>query len=109
MAAYGVKSKMLLIDTLATLADCVGTDLAEPAFTALYLPALMAVFRAVPDYDMHLFPVLECLSSITVSAGMELQPVAQEIYTRSLQLAGNTFAANAGEAPTLMGHLKSHS
>ena len=93
--AYGIKSTMILIDAIGTLADSVGSSLAEPEFSELYLPAVFALLRGREDTDMHLFPILECLSSVCPAVGLEMAPYAQELYLRCLKLAGNTMAANA--------------
>ena len=49
---YGVKSALILVDTIGTLADTVGEELRllGPQCTALYLPRLMQKFGELEDY-----------------------------------------------------------
>jgi transportin-1 len=83
---YGVKSSLILIDSIGTLADTVGTDLRNPAYTALYLPQLVAKYNELDDFDMRMFPVLECFTSLLSVLGLEAQSYVQHIYQRSLRM-----------------------
>jgi hypothetical protein len=49
-AVYGVKSALLLVDTIGTIADTVRSDLKQPQYTALYLPQLMQRFDSLEDF-----------------------------------------------------------
>jgi hypothetical protein len=57
---------------IGALADSVHDAMAEPDFTALYLPFLMRTFQSLEDFDNYLFPLLECFASLTAAIGMEL-------------------------------------
>ena len=46
---YGVKSSLILIDTIGTIADAVGAELKSAQYTALYLPKLMQRFESLED------------------------------------------------------------
>jgi hypothetical protein len=54
---YGVKSSLVVVDTIGTLADSVGEDLKAPQYTALYLPKLMLRFNAIDDFGKN-FPLM---------------------------------------------------
>jgi transportin-1 len=92
---YGVKNALLLCDTIGTLADNIGADLAHPQLTALYLPQLMKTFDAYDDVSMHLFPIMECLTSVVAVIGTEFNAYAYSTFTRCLRIINNTMAANA--------------
>ena len=111
-ALYGVKSSLILIDTIGTLADTVGDALCDPALVPLFLPVLMAKFGELEDVDMRLFPVMECLMSVVAVLGLEMQPYAQNLYYRCLRIIGNTMTANAQadvKAQMHMASLAAHS
>jgi transportin-1 len=91
---YGVKSSLILVDTIGTIADIVGDALADRALVALYFPKLMEKFVELEDDDMRLFPILECLTSVVAASGLECQPYAHGLYFRCLRIIGNTMAAN---------------
>ena len=61
---YGVKNQLVLCDTIGTLADSVGSALASPEYSNLYLPILIKKFNETEDYNDYLFPIMECLCSI---------------------------------------------
>jgi transportin-1 len=92
---YGVKSSLILVDTIGTIADIVGDALADRALVALYFPKLMEKFVELEDDDMRLFPILECLTSVVAASGLECQPYAHGLYFRCLRIIGNTMTANA--------------
>ena len=92
---YGVKSTLILVDTIGTIADIVGDALADRSLVALYFPKLMEKFVELEDDDMRLFPILECLTSVVAASGLECQPYAHGLYFRCLRIIGNTMAANA--------------
>jgi transportin-1 len=100
---YGVKSSMVLLDTIGTLADSVGDALADPALSALYLPHVMKKVDSLEDDDMDIFPCLECLTSLCVAVGAEMAPYANPLFGRCLRIAAATIEANnatAEDAPS---------
>lgn len=92
---YGIKNSLLLCDTVGTLADAVGYDLARPQFSALYLPHLMKCFDAYEDTNMYLFPIMECLTSVVAVIGVEFGSYAYRTLARCLQIISSTMSANA--------------
>lgn len=80
---YGIKSSLLLLDTIGTLADCVESQLAIANFTPLYMPRVVARLDALAVDDPQLMPVLECLTSVLVAMGpQEAQPYVGHVYSR---------------------------
>lgn len=47
--AYGIKSGLILVDTIGTIADSVGQELRSPQYTQLYLPQLVQKFNDLDD------------------------------------------------------------
>ena len=84
---YGVKSSLILVDTIGTIADSVREDLKNPGYTAMYLPKLMHKFNSLEDLDMRMFPMLECLSSVLSVIGLDAQQYVLNIYHRCLRIA----------------------
>ena len=90
-----MKSSLILVDTIGTIADIVGDALADRTLVNLYFPQLMEKFFDLEDDDMRLFPILECLTSVVAASGLESQPYSHKLYFRCLRIIGNTMAANA--------------
>ena len=74
-SVYGVKSSLILVDTIGTIADIVGDALSDRTLVALYFPNLMEKFVELEDNDMRLFPILECLTSVVAASGLECQVI----------------------------------
>eukprot|EP01038_Epipyxis_sp_PR26KG_P008586 gene8586-11601_t len=83
---YGVKSSLILIDTIGTLADTVGQVLCNPAYTPLYFPNIIQKFNELDDFDMRMFPLLECLGSVISVIGLETKEHIGTIYMRCLKI-----------------------
>lgn len=86
---YGVKSSLLLVDMIGTLADTIREELEEngSAWTALYLPQLMKKLTEVDDNDMRLFPLLECCTSVFGVIGKgEGKEYVVKLYERCLKI-----------------------
>jgi transportin-1 len=92
---YGIKSSLILVDTIGTVADIVGDALSDNTLVPLYFPKLIEKFGELEDDDMRLFPILECLTSVVAASGLECQPYAHGLYFRCLRIIGNTMSANA--------------
>lgn len=92
---YGIKSSLILVDTIGTIADTVREELQNPRFTPLYLPRLIEKFDKLDDFDMRMFPVMECLTSVLSVIGLEAQIYIQQIYMRSLRILDTTLKANS--------------
>jgi transportin-1 len=92
---YGVKSTMHLVDLIGCVADSVGEEMSSPQLSPLYLPSIMHLLRQMDDADMYIFPILECLTSVTSAAGEEMAPYAVELSIRCLRIINNTLMSNA--------------
>jgi len=92
---YGIKSTLILIDTIGTIADTVREELKNPQLTALYFPKLMGKLAELEDLDMRMFPLLECLTSVLSVIGLDAQQYVAAIYGRCLGLLSTVLKAYA--------------
>ena len=68
-ATYGRKNLRILYDALSTLAELVGSELAEPSLLRIFMPPLVAKWQSLGDTDRELLPLLECFTGITSAIG----------------------------------------
>ncbi|KAI9283119.1 armadillo-type protein [Sporodiniella umbellata] len=87
---YQHRNMLLLYDTVGTLADVVGEALNNQQFIDLIMPPLIAKWQAISDDNTDLFPLLECLSSITTALGKGFKPFAEPVYRRCVMLVLKT-------------------
>ena len=62
---YQAKNLLILYDAVGTLADSVGSHLNKPEFIHKLMPPLIEKWNSLRDEDKNLFPLLECLSSVS--------------------------------------------
>ncbi|KAI9283036.1 armadillo-type protein [Umbelopsis sp. AD052] len=87
---YQHKNLLILYDALGTLAENVGPALAEPAYIELLMPPLIQKWQEVTDNDTDLFPLLECLTSVSTALGVHFKPFAEPVFTRCVNLVYKT-------------------
>ncbi|KAI9258897.1 armadillo-type protein [Phascolomyces articulosus] len=87
---YQHRNLLLLYDTVGTLADVVGSALNSPQFIEIIMPPLIKKWQEIPDESTDLFPLLECLSSITTALGTGFKQFAQPVYVRCVSLVTKT-------------------
>ncbi|KAG0742794.1 hypothetical protein G6F57_010403 [Rhizopus arrhizus] len=87
---YQHRNLLLLYDTVGTLADVVGEALNNQQFIDLIMPPLIRKWQEIPDDNTDLFPLLECLSSITTALGKGFKPFAEPVYRRCVMLVLKT-------------------
>ncbi|OZJ02963.1 hypothetical protein BZG36_04519 [Bifiguratus adelaidae] len=92
-AKYQHKNLLILYDAVGTLADSVGNALNQPELIKILMPPLIAKWDALPDDDTDLFPLLECLSSVTSALGQGFVPFAAPVFSRCVKLVHNTLVA----------------
>ena len=85
-STYQAKNLLILYDAIATLADSVGPELNRPELISILMPALISRWNALGDSDRNLFPLLECLTSISTALGVGFQPFAQPVFQRCVKL-----------------------
>lgn len=93
---YGIKSKVLILDMIGTIADIVGSDgMSDPNLTPYFLPFIYAFLDSLDDTNTLLIPVLECLTYIMSPMKFASQAYALAIFRRCLRILENTMASNA--------------
>ena len=81
---------MILFDAIGTLADSVGDALNDPKFIEILMPALLARYSSLVEDDLEVFPLLECLTSVSTSLGPGFAPYVAPIWARCLQMISVT-------------------
>ncbi|KAI8990158.1 armadillo-type protein [Pilobolus umbonatus] len=87
---YQHRNLLLLYDTVGTLADVVGEALNTPQYIEIIMPPLINKWQEISDDSTDLFPLLECLSSITTALGKGFKPFAEPVYRRCVILVFKT-------------------
>lgn len=82
---YQAKNLLILYDAVGTLADAVRRDLAQPRLVEALMTPIMEKFNNTPDNDRSLVALFECLSSLAISIGPAILPVASRIAIRCEQ------------------------
>ncbi|KAI7899319.1 armadillo-type protein [Cokeromyces recurvatus] len=87
---YQKRNLLLLYDTIGTLADVVGEALNNPQYIDALMPPLINKWQEIADDSTDLFPLLECLSSVTTALGQGFKPFAEPVYNRCVVLVCKT-------------------
>ncbi|KJZ75617.1 hypothetical protein HIM_05080 [Hirsutella minnesotensis 3608] len=85
-ARYKDRNMYILYDCVQTLAERIGPLLATPELANQLMPALIERYNAVPDQSREVFPLLECLSYVTLALGQAFTPYAQPIFLRCINI-----------------------
>ena len=67
--SYTRKNLRILYDALSTLADAVGSALADAKLLQLVMPPLLSKWQTFSDTDRELMPLLECFTSLATAIG----------------------------------------
>ena len=70
--SYTRKNLRILYDALSTLADAVGSALADANLLKLVMPPLLSKWQTFSDTDRELMPLLECFTSLATAIGAPL-------------------------------------
>ncbi|KAI3642052.1 hypothetical protein MP228_011607 [Amoeboaphelidium protococcarum] len=87
---YQKKNVTILLDSVGTLAEGVGSALAKPEYINLLMPPLIVRWNTLSDDDPQLFPLLECLSIVAAALGSTFEPFSHPIYERCIKLIKQT-------------------
>ncbi|CAJ0823134.1 10578_t:CDS:10, partial [Entrophospora sp. SA101] len=87
---YQHKNLLILYDAIGTLADSVNGALNKPEFIDILMPPLIEKWHSLKNDDRDLFPLLECLSSVTTALGLGFQPFADPVFDRCVKLIHTT-------------------
>lgn len=83
---YKDKNMYILYDCVQTLAENLGSDLAQPALIAPLMGTLMERFNRITDDNRELFPLLECLSYVAPALRDSFSPFAVSCFERCLRI-----------------------
>ncbi|KAL0080071.1 armadillo-type protein [Phycomyces blakesleeanus] len=86
---YQHKNLLVLYDALGTLAESVGTALNQPKCLLVMMPPLIEKWNGLSDQSTDLFPLLECLSSITTALRDGFAPFAEPVFSRCVKLVAS--------------------
>ncbi|KTW31717.1 uncharacterized protein T551_00978 [Pneumocystis jirovecii RU7] len=87
---YQQKNLLILYDALQTLTDSVGQSLNKKEYIDILMPPLIEKWSSLSDEDRNLFPLLECLSSVTVALGEGFMPFAPPVFSRCISIIHKT-------------------
>ncbi|KAK4318649.1 hypothetical protein Pmani_010366 [Petrolisthes manimaculis] len=87
---YQAKNLLILYDAIGTLADSVGNYLNKEEYIQMLIPLLIEKWNVLKDEDKDLFPLLECLSSVTRALQSGFLPYCGPVYQRCVSLMEQT-------------------
>ncbi|KAG5439546.1 hypothetical protein PCANB_002121 [Pneumocystis canis] len=87
---YQQRNLLILYDALQTLMDSVGQALNKKEYIDILMPPLIEKWSSLSDDDRDLFPLLECLSSVTVALGDGFMPFAPPVFSRCISIIHKT-------------------
>jgi len=95
---YQAKNLNILYDTIGTLADSVSHNLQNPEYVRAIMGPIMQRLQTMDNADRSMYPVLECLASITQAVGIAFQDYAVQVWQKCLQIIHTALMKiNAGE------------
>ncbi|KAK9476078.1 armadillo-type protein [Lipomyces japonicus] len=87
---YQSRNLTILYDAVQTLVDKVGYAMGNKEYIDLLLPPLIDRWQKLQDDDTDLFPLLECLSSVTAALGEHFAPFALPVFHRASSILQRT-------------------
>ncbi|CAO3636126.1 unnamed protein product [Cunninghamella echinulata] len=87
---YKRKNLDSLYDVLGTLADSIGNALNQQQFFTLIMPPLIEKWNQLSDTDTDLFPLFQCLSSVTAALGNSFTTYSEPVFSRCIKIISNT-------------------
>ncbi|KAK9448530.1 armadillo-type protein [Limtongia smithiae] len=83
---YQTKNLTILYDAVQTLVEKVGFAMQSKEYLDLLLPPLIDRWQRLADDDTDIFPLLECLSSVTAALGEFFAPFASPVFERAMKI-----------------------
>ncbi|KAF3020984.1 hypothetical protein G7054_g1859 [Neopestalotiopsis clavispora] len=93
-AKYKDRNMYILYDCVQTLAEHIGPTLARPELVNQLMPALIDRWQKVADQSRELFPLLECLSYVSMALNDAFTPYAQPIFNRCVKIIHDNLEAS---------------
>ncbi|KAI0598183.1 armadillo-type protein [Biscogniauxia sp. FL1348] len=91
---YKDRNMYILYDCVQTLAEHIGPVLARPELANELMPALIERWTKVSDQSRELFPLLECLSYVSMAMNDAFTPYAQPIFVRCVNIIHQNLEAS---------------
>ena len=85
-AFYKDRNMYILYDCVQTLAEQVGSALAQPDIQQLLMPALIKRWEKASNESQEMISLLECLSYVASAMGDFFAPYAQPIFNRCIRV-----------------------
>jgi transportin-1 len=92
LTRYGRRSLRSAYDALVTIADYCPAALRAPEAASACLPQLFGKIPTYSDGDKDLLPLLECVGAVTAVTGPHLQPYAEGLFGRYVDMADRLIA-----------------
>lgn len=83
---YQHRNLLHLYDAIGTVAETIKHYLNQQTFIDILMPPLINKWNNLTDTDPGLFPLLECLSSVTNALGQGFRPYAEPVFYRGVSL-----------------------
>ncbi|KAI1259408.1 armadillo-type protein [Xylariaceae sp. FL1019] len=93
-AKYKDRNIVILYDCVQTLAENIGPVLARPDLANALMPALIERWHKVSDDSRELFPLLECLSYVSMAMNDAFTPYAEPIFVRCVNIIHRNLEAS---------------
>lgn len=89
---YQRSNMPILYDVVNTLADAVGSELANPEYINAFTPPLFSKWNTIADDDSHMLPLVECLASVVRALGSRSEQFAVNIVTRCCSIIDGIYS-----------------
>lgn len=83
---YQAKNLIILYDAIQTLIDRLPASLSEDKYVNIIVPPLMEKWNQYKDSEQGLWPLMECLSSVTAAIGDFFIPFAPTVFERCINI-----------------------
>ncbi|KAI0157776.1 armadillo-type protein [Xylariaceae sp. FL1272] len=93
-AKYKDRNIVILYDCVQTLAENIGPVLARPELANELMPALIERWHKVSNDSRELFPLLECLSYVSMAMNDAFTPYAEPIFARCVNIIHQNLEAS---------------
>lgn len=85
------KNAIVFYDSISTLADAVGSEIAKPEYISIYMNPFSQRFNELRDDDTRLIPLMECLTTLAGTMGSSFLPYVDFMIERALRMMETYF------------------
>lgn len=83
------KNSIVFYDSISTLADAIGNEIANPEYIPIYMNPFISLYNQLKDDDHRLKLLMECLTTLAGTLGMSFLPFVDIMLERSLRMMQN--------------------